>query len=219
MSKVVVDSLLPGHSGVHVLGHLRGPVFFGYVYLSFLVFQYVGQIFLVFLNETLSEAAAKNIHAEIIKAGMRLEALPYSDDPNFHDHRSRLENNALYIPANFLRFTTDIFSITVTVAGMIVLLIGLYPLMPLAIVLCCIPDVLAQKRMHWLIYEGVKETAEEERMRNYYRSVLLTAEYAKEVRIYNLKDFFIRKYRNVVERIAQVVVRMALIYPAGNGRK
>lgn len=206
-SKEVIDSLV-FPSGLHFLGAARGPVFLGCVYLVLLVSQYVGQVFLLFLNENLSEAAAKNIHIEIIKAGIRLEGLTYFDDPNFHNHRARLENNALYIPANFLRFVTDVGSIAVTLAGMIILLAGLHPLIPLVIVLSCIPDVMAQKRLHRLIYEGVKETAQEERFKDYYRSVLLTAESAKEVRIYDLKEFFIEKYQGAVKAIAQLIIPM-----------
>ena len=203
-SKIIIDALV-AHPGPSVLGVPRGPIFWTVAYLLMLVMQYTGQAFLLFLNETLSEAAAENIHREIIKAGIRLEGLTYFDDPNFHDHRARLQNNAIYIPANFLRFLTDISSIFVTLTGMIILLAGLHPLIPLIIVLSCIPDVAAQKRMHRLIYEGIKETAQQERFKDYYRSVLLTHESAKEVRVYDLKDFFVGKYRDTMQGITQVL--------------
>lgn len=203
-SKVIIDSLVT-KSGPHLLGAPRGPVFWAIIYLLMLVMQYTGQAFLLFLNETLSEAAAENIHREIIKAGIRLGGLAYFDDPNFHDHRARLQNNAIYIPANFLRLLTDVSSIFVTLTGMVILLAGLHPLIPFVIVICCIPDVAAQKRMHRLIYEGIKETAQHERFKDYYRSVLLMPESAKEVRIYDLKDFFVKKYRDTARSIAQIL--------------
>jgi ATP-binding cassette, subfamily B, bacterial len=202
LGKVIIDSLF-SHSDPSSLGSPRSPLFWGTVYLLLLALQYMGQVFLLFLNETLSEAAARNIHVEIMKAGIRIEGLTYFDDPAFHDHRARLENNAIYIPAGFLRCITDICSISVTLLGMVILLAGLHPLIPLLIVFSCIPDLMAQKRMHRLIYEGVKETAQQERLKDYYRSVLLTPEPAKEVRMYNLKDFFARKYQDAVEHIRQ----------------
>jgi ATP-binding cassette, subfamily B, bacterial len=204
LSKVIIDSLFL-HSGPSFLGSPQGPLFWGTVYLLLLALQYVGQVFLLFLNETLSEAAARNIHVEIMKAGIRIEGLTYFDDPAFHDHRSRLENNAIYIPAGFLRCITDICSISVTLLGMVILLAGLHPLIPLLIVFSCIPDLMAQKRMHRLIYEGVKETAQQERWKDYYRSVLLAPEPAKEVRMYDLKDFFVRKYQDAVEHIRRLL--------------
>jgi ABC-type multidrug transport system fused ATPase/permease subunit len=205
-TKAIVDSLISVNSGLRFLGHARGPIFFGGLYLGLLVLQYIGQVFLMFLNETLSEKAAKNIHVEIIKTGIRLEGISYFDNPDFHNQRTRLENTALYIPANFLRFATDISSIAVTLFGMIILLIGLHPLIPFLIVISCIPDVLTQKRTHRLIYEGITETASDERKKDYYRSVLLSEEHAKEVRIYNLRDLFIDKYKQTVQHIAQLVV-------------
>jgi ATP-binding cassette, subfamily B, bacterial len=207
LSKVIIDSLF-SHSGQSLRGSPRSPLFWGTVYLLLLALQYVGQMFLLFLNETLSEASTRNIHVEIMKAGIRIEGLTYFDDPAFHDHRARLENNAIYIPAGFLRCITDVCSISVTLLGMVILLAGLHPLIPLLIVFSCIPDLVAQKRMHRLIYEGVKETAQQERLKEYYRSVLLTSESAKEVRMYDLKDFFVKKYQGTVEHIMQILAAM-----------
>lgn len=203
-SKNVVDSLAAGGSAP--AGGLSGPVFFGCVYLAILLIQHVGQSALLYVNENLTESLSKNIHLEIIRTGIRLEGLYYFDDPAFHNRRSILEREALYIPMNFLRFVTDVCSIVVTTFGMVVLLTGLHPLVPLLIILSGIPDVLAQKKAHRLIYEGIRETAHEERLKDYYRSILIGEEHAKEVRIYNLRSRFIDKHREAVRRIFQIVL-------------
>jgi ATP-binding cassette, subfamily B, bacterial len=205
-SKLIVDSLASKGPVTPSLGNLDGPVFLGCVYLSLLLAQYVGQAVLLHVNENLTESFSKNIHLEIIKAGVRLEGLYHFDSPEFHNRRAILESEALHLPMNFLRFVADICSVTVTILGMIFLLVGLHPLIPLLIILSAIPDVLTQKKAHRLIYEGIKETAHDERLRDYYRSVLLGAEYAKEVRLYNLKSRFIDKYAEAVDRIFQIVL-------------
>jgi len=205
-SKIIIDSLVSGDSGPHSFGGLQEPVFLGCVYLALLLTQYVSQTVLLHLNENLTESFSKNIHLEIIKAGIRLEGLYYFENPEFHNRRAILEREALYIPMNFLRFVTDICSIALTMLGMVILLIGLHPLIPLLIILSGIPDVLTQKKAHRLIYEGIKETAHEERLKDYYRSVLLNEEHAKEVRIYNLKSHFIDKYKGAVGRVLQIVL-------------
>jgi len=205
ISKDVVDSLTSKDPGEY-FGSVPAPMFWGCVYLSLLLVQYVGQVLLVYINETLTEAGSRNIHLEMIKAAIRLEGLSYFDDPAFHNRRALLERDALFIPMNFLRFVTDICSITVTTIGMVVLLIGLHPIVPLLIILSGIPDVLTQKKGHRLIYEGIKETAGEERLKDYYRSVLISEEYAKEVRLYNLASYFMNKYSDSVKRIFGIVL-------------
>ena len=205
-SKIIIDSLVSGDSRSHSFGGLQEPVFFGCVYLALLLAQYVIQTVLLHTNENLTESFSKNIHLEVIRAGIRLEGLYYFENPEFHNRRAILEREALYIPMNFLRFVTDICSIIVTTLGMVILLVGLHPFIPLLLILSGIPDVLTQKKAHRLIYEGIKETAHEERVKDYYRSVLLDEEHAKEVRIYNLKSHFIDKYKEAVGRILQIVL-------------
>src|SRR5215216_3528967 len=201
----VIDSLLSQGRAPLSIGPLKAPLFFGCVYLGFLVVQYVGQIVLVHLSEMLTESGSKIIHTEIIKSAIRLEGLYYFENPAFHNRRSLLERDALYIPMNILRFAIDISSITVTIFCMVLLLFGLHPLIPFLILLSGIPDVLAQKKAHRLIYEGIKETAHEERKKDYFRTVLLDEEHAKEVRLYNLAGYFINKYDESFKRIFELV--------------
>jgi ATP-binding cassette subfamily B protein len=199
-SKTIIDSLVAANTTSRV------PILLGCLYLVLLLVQYIGQVVLVHVNETLTETSSRNIHLEIIKSAIRLEGLYYFENPDFHDRRSLLERDALYIPMNLLRFLTDLGSIAVTTLGMVVLLFGLHPLIPLLIILAGIPDVLTQKRAHRMVYEGIKETTHEERIKNYYYAVPLTEEHAKEVRIYNLAGFFVAKHRASVKRILDIVL-------------
>lgn len=206
ISKIIVDALVPGRPGPDVVGGLGGPVFLGCVYLGLLLAQYAGQAVVLHYQENLTESFSKNIHLEIIKTGLRLEGLSYLDDPQFHNRRSILEREALYIPMNFLRFLTDVGGVAVTILTMGILLVGLNPLIPLVIILSGIPNVLTQKKAHRLIYEGIRETAHEERLKDYYRSVLLDEEYAKEVRVYDLKARFLDKHAEAMGRIFDIVL-------------
>lgn len=204
--KIIIDSLVSKDSSSYSIGPLSAPIFLGCVYLSLLLVQYVGQVLLVHINETLTETSSKSIHLEIIKSAIRLEGLYYFENPDFHDRRSLLERDALYIPLNLLRFVTDVCSITVTVLGMVFLLFALHPLIPLVIILAAIPDILTQKKAHRVIYEGIKETAHEERLKDYYCSIPLNEENAKEVRLYNLAGYFVAKHSESVKRILQIVL-------------
>ena len=202
----IIDSLASQGRASQTIGPLKAPLFFGCVYLGLLVAQYVGQMVLLHLAEMLTESGSKHIHTEIIKSAIRLEGLYYFENPAFHNRRSLLERDALHIPMNILRFVMDVTSIAVTLLSMVLLLSGLHPLIPLLIVLSGIPDVLAQKKAHRLIYEGIKETAPEERRKGYFRSVLLEEEHAKEIRLYNLAGFFIKKYNDSFRNVFDIVL-------------
>lgn len=201
--KSVIDSLLS--QSPRALGPLSLPIFFGCIYLGLLVAQYVGQVVVVHLSEMLTESGSKHVHTEIIKSAIRMEGLYYFENPAFHNRRSLLEREALYIPMNILRFVTEISGIAVTVLCMVLLLFGLHPVIPLLLIISGIPDVLTQRKAHRLIYEGIKETAHEERRKDYFRTVLLDEEHAKEVRLYNLAGYFINKYNESFKRIFELV--------------
>jgi ATP-binding cassette subfamily B protein len=205
-SQTIIDSLASPGRASQTIGPLKAPLFFGCVFLGLLVAQYVGQLVLVHLAEMLTESGSKHIHTEIIKSAIRLEGLYYFENPAFHNRRSLLERDAFHIPMNILRFAIDISSITVTLLSMVLLLFGLHPLIPFLIILSGIPDVLAQKKAHRLIYEGIKETAPEERRKGYFRSVLLEEQHAKEIRLYNLAGFFIKKYNDSFGKIFDIVL-------------
>src|ERR1043166_262747 len=205
-SQKTIDSLASQSRAPQTIGPLKAPLFFGCVYLGILIAHYVGQLVLLHLAEMLTESGSKHIHTEIIKSAIRLEGLYYFENPAFHNRRSLLERDALHIPMNILRFAIDVSSITVTIFCMVLLLYGLHPLIPFLIILSGIPDVLAQKKAHRLIYEGIRETAPEEKKREYFRSVLIDEEHAKEVRLYNLAGFFIKKYNDTFKSIFDIVI-------------
>ena len=205
-SKIIIDSLISKDLSPYSFTPLSAPLFFGFIYLAFLLVQYVSQVVLVHINETLTEVSSKTVHLEIIKAANRLEGLYYFENPEFHNRRALLQRDALYIPMNLLRVARDACSITVTILGMVLLLFALHPLIPLLIILAGIPDVLTQKKAHRLIYEGIKETAHEERLKDYYCSVPLTEQHAKEVRLYDLAGYFIAKHSESVNRILGILL-------------
>ncbi len=136
-SKTIIDSLGANGPTPGSGGGSQAPIFLGGLYLGFFCWSnMLVRFVLLHVNETLTESSSKNIHVEIIKAAIRLEGLYYFENPNFHNRSALLERDALYIPMNFLRFFTDVCSITVTSLGMALLLFGLHPLIPFLIILC-----------------------------------------------------------------------------------
>ena len=205
-TKLIIDSLLSENVASSSFAGLPDPILYGGVYLLFLLFQQNGHTVLNYVSENLTETISKNIHLEIMRTSIRLEGLAYFEDPAFYDRQDVVENTAMYLPMNFLRFSKDIFSIFFIMISMIILLSALHPLIPFLIILFGIPEIMTQKKAHRLLYEGIKESAQKERLRDYFRSVLLTEEHAKEVRIYNLKDYFIDKYLGAMKAVFAIVL-------------
>ena len=202
-SQLIIDSLSVEQVD---LSFFKSPLFFGCIYLVFLIIQNSGQVFLTIINENLTATISKNLHLEIMKTSIRLEGLYYYENPAYHNRRAIVENSALYLPMNFLNFSTDIYSIACILIGMITLLMQLNPLIPLLIIVSGIPQIFIQRKAHRLLFEGVKETTEQERYMAYYRSVLTEKKYAKDIRLFDLKDFFLQKYTNAFDAMCRIIL-------------
>ncbi len=205
-SRAVIDALVGRHATAPASAGLPWAVTLAGVYVGLLVAQQVGQHALLLANETLTEAGARNIHVAVISAGARLEGLQHFEDPTFHNRRLLLENNALYLPMNCLRFASDLLGVGIAILAMATVLFSVHVAIPILMVVASIPEVLSQIKAHQLRYEGIKETANEERQKDYYRSVLIEPAHAKDVRVYDLKDYFLRRYVATVQRMLDIVL-------------
>ncbi len=207
LTKDIIDLLFSQvHTPREMLGlTLQSPLVLAGLYLALLVFQNIGQTVLFSLNERLMETVANNLHLEILRRGIRIPDLNYFDNPEFYNHRAIVEKNAFYAPVAILRPATELCAVAGTITSMILLLWALHPLIPILILASAIPDFVAQQRTHRLTHEGVMETAESERLREYYRSVLTTHEYANEVRLFDLAPYFESKYQEATFRIASIL--------------
>lgn len=203
-SRGVIDSLVRVRDSAAPDG-TSTPVLLASVFLVLLILQHAAQTLLVLATETLTERSARSLHLALIRTAARLEGIRHFESAEFHDQRLVLETQALYVPMNALRFANDLFSVGISIAAMTVLLSGLHPLVPALMVAFALPDILTHIRTHQLIYEGVRETAPLERLRNYYRSVLIDGASAKEVRLFDLKDYFLEKYSAMVARILAII--------------
>lgn len=210
LTKEVVDRLfspIPRGAGWFGMASLS-PLIVAGIYMVLLVFLNLGQTALFAANEHLMETVSSNMHLEIVRRGLRIADLSYFDDPAFYNNRLILERNAFYAPVAVLRPASDLCSVAGTIFGMILVLSALHPLIPVLILLAGLPDFVIQKRAHRLTHESIMETAEPERLREYYRSILTTAEYANEVRLFNLMPYVLHKYREGTATIESLLKRV-----------
>ncbi len=206
LTKAVVDGLSSKTPPVHLLENVVAvPLLFGYAYLVVFLSQNIAQALMFSVGEHLAEQVSHDVHLSVIRRAMRIPGLRYFDTPELYDKRIILERNAFHLPVALLRVTTDVCGSLGAMVGMAFVLCRVNPLIPFVIVACSIPDLLALKRIHRLTYEGIMETAEEERLREYYRSILTTREYANEVRLFQLTEYFLARYRDSLARTMAIL--------------
>lgn len=120
------------------------------------------------------------------------------DTPEFHDRLQRAQQTALVRP---LQVTTAVLTMSrnlLALAGVVVALLVLSPLLLAVSLLGFIPLWLATTRISRAVYEFMLEMTPNDRKRNYVLGLLTTRDPAKEVRAFGLAGYL----RGVYERLS-----------------
>lgn len=207
-SKVIIDAIFPmGPTHTLISNGPTGsvPVVLCSIYCAALLFYHLAYPLTTSITDSVIEAVSAAVHLAVMQSGLRLQGLRHFDDPGFYDRRSIIERNAFATPVTLLRPASDLCAAAATICAMAVLLWSLHPAIPILVLMAGAPDVLAQIRAHRLTYEGIAETAPEERLREYYKSIMTTRDFANEVRLYGLDGFIHSRYDSTIARLNAIL--------------
>ncbi|HET8841184.1 MAG TPA: ABC transporter ATP-binding protein [Ktedonobacteraceae bacterium] len=127
--------------------------------------------------------------------------LAYFEDPAFHDTIQLSANNAQAGPQQTLNTFTSLLQGGVTLCSFLGLLLSFHPLLGLVIGATVLPQLygqlrFGQQRFRILFLQSIKE-----RLVAYYGQVLTWTIFAKEVRLFDLGDYFLRKFVGMTKEI------------------
>jgi ATP-binding cassette subfamily B protein len=134
------------------------------------------------------------IDRRLIAAGGRMPDLGRIERPEFLDEVELLKFSA-YVSPRMMQVTGVALHGVVTLAGVLLLLGGLHPLLPVALVVAWAPQVIVEGRLADLTYEAMAERSQAAREMAYCVRVATTPEAAKEVRVFGLGPYFLRRFR------------------------
>ncbi|GIW28874.1 MAG: hypothetical protein KatS3mg070_2237 [Meiothermus sp.] len=135
-----------------------------------------------YLQGAVNERLTARVHLLLMdKVGGLPDLTPF-ENPSFHDELQVLRDQAPYQPLNLLIFLGSAFRGSITVAGVLLLLLSAAPLFPLLLLLATLPQAILTFRLQKGVWEAVLFTAPEARRMRYFAEALLEADTAKEVR-------------------------------------
>ncbi|HEU5230846.1 MAG TPA: ABC transporter ATP-binding protein [Ktedonobacteraceae bacterium] len=161
-----------------------------------------GQYFQNRLNLKLSIMIKTRMYQKI--AGF--VGLAYFEDPAFHDTIEIATHNAQAGPQQLLSTSMALFESFVTLGSFLGLLLALQPLMALIIFVGALPLLYIQLRFGSQRFSLILTQTNKERLAAYYGQVLTWTNFAKEVRLFELGSYFLRKYVRTIEEINEAQV-------------
>ncbi len=127
--------------------------------------------------------------------------LAYFEDPTFHDTIQITANTAHSGPQQALQTLTTLLQGVVTLGSFLGVLLSFHPWLALVLGAAVLPQLYAQlrfgRRRFWMLFSQ----SGKERLVAYCGQVLSWTPFAKEVRLFNLGDYFLRKFVRISQEI------------------
>ncbi len=156
------------------------------------------------------ELITKHIKLMIADKTKELDIASF-DNPEFYERLENAQREAGTRPISVINSTFDAISEIISMASFIAVLAVLSPLAPVIIILLAFPSALIKFLFRKKTFLYLRKRSKDRREMNYYSSVLVNKDRAKEIKLLGLTDTFIVKFKNVFTRyyggIKKLIVR------------
>jgi ATP-binding cassette subfamily B protein len=145
------------------------------------------------VQQLLQEQVSNRVQLEILKKANTLD-LAFFENPEFYDKMRQAANQSSYQPVSMISQTFGLGQTVVTLVSLIFLLVHLAWWLAIVALIVPIPAFFSSTRYGWRGYQLMRRQSPERRLMAYFVTLMTTDTYNKEVKLFNLGDFFIGKF-------------------------
>ena len=200
LSKLVVDALAvamggaPGATSAAIGNGQSAAIALAFVYALTLVVSSGLEPIQRTLNIWLEDRAVAEVDRRLMDAGARLADLVRIERPAFQDQLRLIQDAAFFLP-RLPALLQDGLGTALTLGGLLLLLARLHPGLPLVLAAVSVPHLFSERRLYELKYEAMSRRSRAAREMNYCVRITTEPAAAKEVRVFGLGSFFLRRFR------------------------
>ena len=156
-----------------------------------------------YLTAELERRLTLSIRSTVYRKINSLVGLAPFEDPRFHDTIQLAAQGAQRGPAQAMRLLIGLVRNTVTVAAFLGVLLSFNPLLAAVVGLAVLPQLYAQLQLGRQRFGLAVGNSPKERRVSYYGQILSGHQFAKEVRLFNLAEYFLQAFRNTLQEVQQ----------------
>lgn len=194
--KYILDSL---EQTLHGTNFTQSFIFLIVIYFIAGISSKVAENVKSIIESKLKDKMQLYIDLEIMNKYNKLEAGFY-DDPLNMDTLDVVKNSKMMICEGVLQLV-EIIKTIVNFILMAIVLVSISPIVTFVYVLLLIPQVTSSTKLDTLLNMYDVEATKEKRKKDYYRSILISKKYAKDLRVYRIRDFILEKYNTEWQKI------------------
>jgi ATP-binding cassette subfamily B protein len=152
------------------------------------------------VQQLLQEQVSNRVQLNILKKSNTLD-LAFFENPEFYDKMRQAANQSTYQPVSMISQTFDLGRTLITLITMIFLLLHLAWWLAIVALIVPIPAFFSSTRYGWRGYQLMRRQSPERRLMAYFVTLMTTDTYNKEVKLFNLGNFFIDKFWNLATEL------------------
>lgn len=147
------------------------------------------------------EKVVKQVKVQIMEKAKKLDLASF-DMPRFYEKLENANREAGSRPIQTLQSTFSIVSTAISLVGYLIILSRIPDMwwIPLLIIAVSIPSAVINFYYRRKNFQYMRRRSKDRRQMNYYSDLLVNKDMAKEIRIFNLSDTFIDRYKQVFGR-------------------
>ncbi len=165
-------------------------------------------------QQLLQEKMSMKVQLMILEKAATLD-LSFFEDSEFYDKMRQATDQANYRPVSMISQFFGLGETIITFVSMMAILLQLEWWLAIVALIVTIPGFFANARYGWMGYHRMRRQSPERRQMMYYIDLMTRDNYNKEIKLFNLSDFFIQQYRRLSTKFYEenkaIVVKRYLI--------
>ena len=145
------------------------------------------------------ELVANHIKLMILNKS-RLVDMASFDNPEFYEKLENANREAGMRPLGIINSTFNVISSVISAVSFVAILSGISPYISLIIIVSAVPSALVNFFYRNKNFRYIRWHSKERRQMNYYSSLMVNKDMAKEIKILGLSSTFIEKYKTVFKK-------------------
>lgn len=160
-------------------------------------------------QQLLQERVANRVQLTVLGKANSLD-LAFFEDSEFYDKLRQASDESIYKPLQIISQLFDFVKTSVTLFSMLALLLSLNWWLAIVALLLPIPSFISSSRYGWRGYQKMRRENPERRRMLYLFRLMTFDTYNKEVKLFNLGNFFLKQYEELAELFYQENKRIVL---------
>ena len=200
LSKQVVDLVA---ARAVTPGVERSVLILGLLYMGVQVVASLLTPVLGIINGLVNERLLSQTNTLVMRKANSFPDLSRFEEARYYDDLQRISREAGYLPMNLLSHLMTLLQTSVASAGLLLLIGRFHPLLPAALLLTAVPELIARDRIWRLNWDTEQELAAVRRRLAYWGGLGTGAAAAKEIRLFGLAGWLRERYRETFGRLDQ----------------